>query len=309
MNRDEYLHLLSEKIALERLIAETPATEVIDRASLDTRLRVVDEALSVGKPDEREPARVRLTFKGRPVIGSHGIFAEFGMKAVNSFSESVVAMAASLSAPLAAMGPIPNRDQHQLLITRTALGSFGFELEEHRNGQLVLSEGGGPVAQAVDRTQSLLRGTLGTDEELADSITEADRRALDKVRAFLETLADNEAVCTVQYGASVVSFSDVGQVRTSIGRLSKENLREEEQELVGELQGVLPKGRAFEFKLADSSQVIRGKISPSISDPDSLNRELHQPVRITVLVTRVGAGRPRYLLVAPPIRPEIPVPG
>ena len=301
MNRGEYLHLLGEKTALERMLAETPEEDAIDRASLAARLRIVEDVLAQAKPDEREPARVQLTFKGRPVIGSHGIFAEFGMKAVNGFAESVAAMAASLSTPLAAMGPIPNRNQHQLLITSTALGSFGFELEEHRTGQLTLGDSSA-VAQALDRTQSLLRGTLGTDDDLADSAAEADRRALDKVRAFLETLADNDAVCTVQFGESVVSFSDVGQVRTSIERLSQENLREDQEELRGELQGVLPKARAFEFKLADSSQVIRGKIAPTITDPDALNRELHQPVTIKVMVTRVGSGRPRYLLIEAPNR-------
>ena len=296
MNHGEYLHLLGEKKALKRMIAETPEEDVIDRASLYARLENIENAIAQAKPDEREPARVRLTFKGRPVIGGHGIFAEFGMNAVNSFAESVAAMAASLSAPLAAMGPIPNRDQHQLLITSTALGSFGFELEEYRIGQFTLDESSA-VAQAIDRMQSLLRGTLGTDDELADSVAEADRRALEKVRAFLKTLADNEAVCTVQFGDSVVSFGDVGQVRTSIERLSQENLREEYQELHGELQGVLPSARAFEFKLADSSQVIRGRIAPTIVDPDALNRELHKPITIKVMVTRVGNGPPRYLIV------------
>ncbi|MBL8716427.1 MAG: hypothetical protein JNL79_10560 [Myxococcales bacterium] len=304
MNRGEYLELLSEKTAVERMIAETPEADVLDRASLTARLNTVEAALSGVKPDEREPARVRLTFHGRPVIGSHGIFAEFGMKAVNGFAESVTAMAASLSAPLAPTGPIPNRDQHQLLITSTALGSFGFELEEHRTGQLTLDDGSA-VAQALDRTQSLLRGTQGTDDELADSAAEADRRALDRVRAFLEVLADHEAVCTVQFGASIVRFTDVGQVRTSIERLSQENLREEPEELRGEVQGVLPKARVFEFKLAGSSQVIRGKVSAAVGDPDALNRELHRPTVIKVMVTRVGSGRPRYLLLeAPrPLRP------
>jgi hypothetical protein len=187
------------------------------------------------------------------------------------------------------MGPIPNRDQHQLLITNTALGSFGFELEEHRAGQLTLGDGSA-VSQALERTQSLLRGTQGTDDELADSAAEADRHALDKVRGFLEVLADNEAVCAVEFGGSVVSFSDVGQVRTSIQRLSQENLREEPEELRGELQGMLPKARIFEFKLTDSAQVIRGKVSPSVGDPNALNRDLHRPTVIKVMVTRVGRG-------------------
>lgn len=299
MNRDEFLHLLGEKTALERMLAETPEEDVLDRSSLLARLKLVEESIAAAGAEQREPARVRLMFKGRPVIGSHGVFVEFGMKAVNSFTESVVAMAASLTGPLAAMGPIPNRDQHQLLITSTAVGSFGFQLEEHSTGQRSLAEPS-PVGQALERTQRLLRGTLGNDEELADSVAEADRRALEKARGFLQTLVDNEAVCTVQLGESLVAFSDVGQVRTSLERLSQENLREEHAELQGELQGVLPKARAFEFKLADSDQVVRGKIGPAITDPDVLNARLHRPARIKVMITRVGIGRPRYVLMEPP---------
>lgn len=59
--------MLSEKTALERMLAETPEEDVLDRASLSARLKSVERALSQEKPDEREPARVRLMFKGRPV--------------------------------------------------------------------------------------------------------------------------------------------------------------------------------------------------------------------------------------------------
>lgn len=299
MSRDEYLHLVAEKTALERMIAETPSEDVIDRHSLVSRLEVIEQRIAEARPDEREPARVRLTFQGRPVIGSHGIFAEFGTRAVNGFAESVAAMAASLTGPLAAVGPIPNRNQHQMLITSTALGSFGFELEEYRSGQMTL-DGTSAVAQAIDRTQRLLQGTMGTDEELADSAAEVDSRALDKVRAFLQMLVDNDAVCTMQVGDAQVRFSDVGQVRNSLERLRQENLREEEQILAGELQGVLPKGRDFEFQRADSGEIIRGKIGPAIRDPDALNQGLHRATRIKVMVTRVGNGRPRYVLLEPP---------
>ncbi len=300
MNRGEHIRLLAEKAALERMLADTPEEDAMDHASLGARLANVLATLGSAETEEREPARVRLTFKGRPVVRSHGVFAEFAMKAVSGYAESVTAMAASLHAPLGKTGSIPNRDQHQLLITSTALGSFGFELEEHRAAQLALDDAGG-VAQALDRVQALLRGTQGTDDELADSAVEVDRRALAKVRAFLETLADNDAVCAVQVGGSVVAFSDVGQVRTSVKRLSHENLHEAEEELSGELQGVLPKARAFEFKLAGGPQVIRGKIAPEIEDPDALNSELHREVTIKVMVTRVGNGRPRYLMLRGPL--------
>lgn len=296
MSVREYLRLLGEKTALERMIRETPQEDAIDLISLQSRLENVEEALARTKSDQREPARVRLTFKGRPVVGSQGIFAEFGMKSVTGFAEAVTAMAASLHAPLAATGRIPNKDQHQLLITSTALGSFGFELEEHLGAQPTAGDNS-PVAQALERIHSLLRGTLGTDDELADSASDVDRRARDKLRSFLQNLVDCEAVCTVQFGDVGISFSDVGQVRTSIQRLSQENLQESQEELQGELQGVLPQSRNFEFKISSTSQIIRGKIASSISDPDALNGKRHQPLSIKVHLTKVGRGRPRYLLM------------
>lgn len=122
------------------------------------------------------------------------------------------------------------------------------------------------MAQALEQTQNLLRGTLGTDEELAESASDTDPRALDKVRAFLQTLVENEAICTLQYGEHSVCFTDVGQVRNSLARLDRDNLLEKESTLDGEFQGYLPKGRTFEFALAGSDEIIRGKVAPSAQD-------------------------------------------
>ena len=153
MNNEDRQHLLAERTFLLRMLADTPATARLTRMSQEARLRKVEAQLAALPTYERALARARLTFDGVPVIRSHGIFADFGMKAVSSFTEAVASVAASLSAPLAAMGPIPNRDQNQLLIASTAVGSFGFELEEYRADQLAL-EDASPVATALERTQA-----------------------------------------------------------------------------------------------------------------------------------------------------------
>lgn len=298
MNSQDRTRLLAErKFLQERLVALLPSAKMM-RISTESRLRTIDEQLKLETMDEAEPARVRLTFNGRPVIGSHGIFAEFGMKAVSTFTDAVVAVAASLTAPLAAMGPIPNREQHQLLITNTALGSFGFELEEYRTDTPLAEPS--PIAQALERTQSLLRGTIGSDDQLADSAADTDPRALEKIRTFLQTLADHEAVCALEYRETYFRFTDVGQIRNSISRLSQDNLRELEQSITGEIQGVLPKGRTFEFKMAGTDEVTRCKIGGAVLVPGKLNDWLNQPVVLKVMMTQVGAGKPRYVLIEMP---------
>lgn len=299
MNIEDRQHLLAERNFLRRDLAETPDNARLTRMSIEARLRKVEAELATMPADERAPARARLIFDGLPVIGSHGIFADFGMKAVSSFTDAVASVAASLTAPLAAMGPIPNRDQNQLLITNTAVGSFGFELEEFGAQQLSLEEES-PVAVALERTQALLQSTLSNDDDLADIASETDPRALEKVRAFLKVLADNGAVCALQYGGRGVRFRDIGQVNRSLARLEADNLRETQEQLCGEFVGLLPKSRTFEFKLAGDGQIIRGKVSPLIQNVDAINDHLHRSVQIDVMRTQVGSGRPRYLLTQAP---------
>ncbi|MFO1431540.1 MAG: hypothetical protein U1F76_15580 [Candidatus Competibacteraceae bacterium] len=299
MNRQDYLHLQAERKFLNERLAALPEKAWVTRQSTESRLRAIETELGKAKVDEREPARAQLTFTGRPVVGNHGIFAEFGAAAVGRFTEAVVAVAASFDAPLAAMGPIPNREKNRLLITSTIPGSFGFELEEYRTGDLPL-DGPSRVAQALEQIRNLLQGTIGSDDELADSATETDPRALEKVRAFLQILADNQAACTLQYGEKTFRFSDVGQVRRSLERLSQD-LRETEQVLEGEFQGLLSKSRTFQFNAGGDVGVITGKVSNALDNLDRIHREMnYRQVRIRVLSTQVGNGRPRYLLLEAP---------
>jgi hypothetical protein len=120
------------------------------------------------------------------------------------------------------------------------------------------------------------------------------------VRSFLELVAINEAVCALQVNEKMFGFKDVGEVRRGVERLSQENLHEEETRLTGEFQGVLPKARSFEFKLAKNQEIIRGKVSASIPTPDVINDHLHQAITIDALATGVGAGKPRYVLLKLP---------
>lgn len=291
----QYQQLLAEKSFLNRDLAETPSTAMLTRRSLETRLRKVDAALSALGTDAPSPARAQLTFSGLPVIGSHGIFADFAMKAVNSFTEAVTSVAASLRAPLAPMGPIPNRYQNQLLITNTALGSFGFELEEYRPQQPAGSYES-HLSVALEKTRALLQSTLGSDEELADAASETDPRAMDKVRNFLRVLADNDAVCALEYGQVLVRFQDISQVQNSLARLEADNLHERQDVLTGAFEGALPNSRTFEFKLAETGQVLKGKVANSVQSIDQINEHRHEQIQVAVTVTQVGNGRPRYLL-------------
>ncbi|MEM4986263.1 hypothetical protein V8G57_02570 [Collimonas sp. H4R21] len=297
MNNTERSHLLAEQKFLQERLAKIPGSARLMRMSTESRISTIAGKLALAV-DEGEPAKINLTFKGRPVIGSHGVFAQFGTEAVSKFTEAVDAIAASLSAPLRAMGPIPNRGQ-QLLITNTAIGSFGFELQEYCTSRLPL--GDSLVVLALERTQNFLESTVGTDDQLADSAAETDPRALDKMRAFLQTLADNDALVGLEFRDRTFGFSNIEQVKTSLARLSHDNIQEAEIVLHGHFDGYLPSRRTFDFILTND-ELITGKAGPDI-DEDALaeiNLHLRESVVIKVIRTQVGAGRPRYRLLETP---------
>lgn len=218
MNRGERQLLLSERTSLQELLKRAPQGDVLGTRSLESRLAAVQTLLDQSPADTRMPARACVTFRGKPVVGSYGIFAEFGMKATQAFTDTVSKVAASLEGPLANMGPVPNKAQNQLLITSTAVGSFGFQLEEHRDEALLIDDGSA-VGEALAATQTLLEATAGDDDSLAEAAAGMEPRAIAAARAFLTVLADNEAVCAVSVGGKSFGFTDVGQVQRAVSRL------------------------------------------------------------------------------------------
>lgn len=297
MNLREYVQLQAERGALERLLADLPPDRMIERLGLEARKSEVEAALAAVPEPPREPVRVNLTFRGKPVVGSHGIFAEFGATALGAFSDAVAALGASQFGSLGTRGVLPGRDEFRLLVTGTALGSFGFQLEEATTDELSLFPDQSPVEPAIRQAKAIMNASLGTDDDLSEALAETDPRAIDALRKFLEALARNEATCTLEYEDDVFRFADVEQVRRSLARLGQDNIRESDERLAGEFLGVLPHRRTFEFKIAATEEIIAGKVGPDIEDAASINQALDQTVTIHVHSRRVGEGRARFVLL------------
>lgn len=288
--------LLSEVQELKNILVQIPAENVIERLSFESRLASARTAV------EQLPALVagekaRLTFRGRPVFGNHGIAADFGSKATGAFADAFAAVVAGLNESLRYMGPIPDKAKNQLLITGTAVGSFGFEFElPAPAADLFPDQGKG--GEALEKIQALFEISAGgTDDEVAELVEVIHPRAVKKISEFLSYLAQQQAWCGLEFKDRFFRFDDIEQLQMSADRLQESNIRESRERYIGELQGVLPSSRAFEFKLTDQTGVIKGKVDPAIDDPDILNRDwLHKPATILLDVFQVGQGRPRFAL-------------
>ena len=304
MNHDDYVFLASEIRELESILAEIPAERVIDRLSFEGRLKLAKNAISNIRQVDL-PKKARLTFRGTPVFGSYGVAAEFASRASASFTEAFSAIVAALNDNLRYMGPIPDKQKNQLIITGTAIGSFGFEYElpppnAGENPEQYEMDLGAPrnTEVALDKIEELFRvASGGNDDQLSELVEEIHPRAVKKIAEFLDYMGEHDAWCGLEFDHSFFRFTSSEQVQATAKRLQGDNIKEATEELSGRFEGALPTGRKFEFKPVDQKEIVRGKIGPDIEDPHVINREfLGELVTITLQVIQVGQGRPRYTL-------------
>lgn len=305
MNIQEYHQLQAELSALVKLLDELPASRVIERLGFECRKKEIEDTLASQAPPPREPVHVIVTFRGNPVMGSHGMFAEFGAAAIKTFVDAVSAIGVSQGHSLGTRGASSNRADYQLLITGTALGSFGFELEEAPKDSEMLFAEQSLVEPAIEQTKAIIEASVGSDDKLADAISGVDPPALEKLCTFLKTMLNEEAVCTLDFKDQAFRFANVEQVRRSVERLDQNNVQEDEQQIRGAFQGVLPISRKFEFMIASTGETINGKVGDSISDASTINHILDQTTTIGVKVTLNRNGRPKkYELLGFAVSPE-----
>ena len=303
MNYDEYIFVSSEISELESLLAAIPSENVINRMGLEARLRSAKEAVAGFSPSQL-PRKARLTFRGRPVFGSYGVAAEFASKASIFFTDAFSAVAAGISENLRYMGPIPDKEKNQLLVTGTAIGSFGFEYELPRTDLMAADThadffpGPNRPEDAMRKLEKLFQvAAEGSDDDITELVDEIHPRAVKKAADFLDYLSEQEAWCGLEFNERVFRFAGIEQIRSSAERLKSNNIKESDDIYTGEFQGVLPKGRTFEFKIVDQDVILKGKVGPEIEDADVLNRDfLHKLVKVRLHVIQVGQGRPRYTL-------------
>ncbi len=307
MNARDYRFLLAERITLRRLIDQTDADEAIVRASFEHRLQDVETELAAYGEHSSRLVGARLTFSGRSVDRNRGMSADFFSDSVGEFAKAVHYIGVGQrQTPLPPSGTVPYGEDYRLLVTGVARGSFGIRVEEASRQMPLLGEST-LVELAIEELKSILEASVGDDEQLADAIGEIDPRALGQVRAFLKTVADNRAVCALEFRGREFGFRDAAQVRRSENRLSNDNIREDDATVGGKFLGFFPYRPRAQFQVdnvdsdflnTEIGRIITARVAPSVADDVDINSILNQAVRINVRTRRVGTGRPRYVVTA-----------
>lgn len=301
MNAIMYANLSAEVNTLEKMLAEIPEDDVIDRFGLENRLAEVKAQL--GTTNEYHIThKAKLTFRGAPVIKSEAISATFAAKATNLFTDAVSLLCATLNNfDVKNKGRIPDCVNNQLMITGTAVGSFGFEFELPKPDTYDLCPEKSAVEIALENIRNLLEvSATGSDDSLSDIVEDIHPRVRMKIEEFLSFQHDQKAKCGLEFKNKFFRFETDEQLENALFRLKEDNIHEKIQIFEGVLQGCLPVSRTFEFQINDptcDTSLIKGKVGRDIDRPDFLNKNwLGKKASITLTVISIGNSQPKYIL-------------
>jgi hypothetical protein len=291
LDRDQ---LAAEVATLDSLLASLPANDYLARIGLESRRNEINQKLETLAHVEQRRARIALYFGGEPVVGSMGVQAGFGTKAVGNFQDLVSKVWGTTGgAQLSAMGPIPAGAASQLHITSLVHGSFGFLLEE-------LDEEGEPLfesalSKAADQVTEYIVSFAGAnDARFSEVIEEMNPRVFQSLREFFGSIYKGKATFRLVEGVRDERFDRLA-VERAWYRAEASNVDEDRIQLHGRLLGVIPMRRRFEFEPDGGATIIEGKVGEKFSQSylERINNEQFAGRRWKVLfqkrvVTKAG---------------------
>lgn len=294
MNRNEYFSLMSEKNTLINLILKTPDDfqYKLEKMSLNSRLEEVENKLKrVNKDFLHSPSKLKITFRGAPVLGTTGISSYFGTTAIKALTDAINCILKSLNSG--------KNENANLMITDIAKGSFGFVLEDIGNQSFsLLPEDDKTTNIAINKFQEILSFASEPDSnELIENIIELDLNSINKIKDFVEILDKNKAVCAINFNEHSFSFKNNNQVKTALSHLDIAKKSDIDEILNVMFLGVLPNKRKCEFRLVGDDNVYVASIDKKIKDPELINRHLNSYVDVSFRTSQIEDKPKKYLLV------------
>ena len=292
-DRDE---IGADLATVDALLCAVPDEDILGRRSLTARRNVLVQELETLTAQAQPSARAAVYFGGAPVLGSRGIDATFASKALANYEDFVTKIWGQRQhGNLPASGPVRDRHEARLHITGVVRGSFGFELAELEGPT---SFAGAPLREAVDLATRAIIAAGESDDALADAAEDLDGRAFAALREFFGVLKKGGASVRVVTDDLDRSF-DVSAVLAAAERTQGALSEEQDVPVRGELLGVLPERRTFEFR-RDDGTVLRGRVSEEmpLADVRQLNpswatRRCIAHLRVVTLTSRTRS-RQRY---------------
>lgn len=282
--------LQADLAQVRALLLQTPPDEdPIEHFQFTHRVRELEQRLAIlPGAIEAAPAAIALFFGGGPVIGSHGIKANFGTKAVGYFQKLVSQRFASdEQGPLASRGRVPLAEETQLLVTDVVRGSFGFVLEAAAD----LADSRVSLKVVIDEVADTLSRMAAPDDALFDEASAiVDDRQLGTLKEFFKLLDDEGASLRLVEGERDFEL-DGAAVSRARHRVEGLSIDDRNDVGAGQIVGWTEYSHRFELRLHDGSTIVAGSVAREAMDraiQEGLN-PLHRHFRVSLKVREVRA--------------------
>lgn len=257
--------LRSEAASIEGLLSHTHERDILSRISLNHRLESLRQEIADQEAARGTVAGVALIFDGDPVTGSSAIDAEFAGKTLQNYQELISKQVAFSAGMLSARGPVPVEAQEAARMNIKALvhGSFGFVLEETEADQPPMFDS--PVKLAVEQISDLMVDVTAQNlRSFEKRLEDIDFRVFNTLKKFVSVIYKAGATMRVAEKDREVRF-DLVSLGRAYERLKETDVSQTEEVVVGELLGLIPIQRRFEFRREDNAEVIKGRVSQMLS--------------------------------------------
>lgn len=282
-NLSQVQGLLADCAADEDPIGHHQYSQLVEE--FETQLMAMPDVIA------QAPAGVALFFGGRPVVGSHGIHADFSSKALDSFQKIVSQRyAAEELGPLATRGRVPLKDNTHLLITDIVRGSFGFVLQAAAPSNDA-EAADTSLKTVVDKVASTISRLAAQDDMLFDeAVAEIDERQKSTLSEFFKLLDTEGATMRLVEGERDFELNSAS-VKRARNRVEQLQITDQTQEFSGQIAGWTDVSAKFELRLHSTREVIQGNVTT-----DALERVVtegfepyHKHVRASMKVREVKA--------------------
>lgn len=282
-NLSQVQALLADCAADEDPIGHHQYSQLVEK--FETQLMAMPDVIA------QAPAGVALFFGGRPVVGSHGIHADFSSKALDSFQKIVSQRyAAEELGSLATRGRVPLKDNTHLLITDIVRGSFGFVLQAAAPSNEA-EAADTSLKTVVDKVASTISRLAAQDDMLFDeAVAEIDERQKSTLSEFFKLLDTEGATMRLVEGERDFELNSAS-VKRARNRVEQLQITDHTQEFSGQIAGWTDVSAKFELRLHSTREVIQGNVTT-----DALERvategfePYHKHVRASMKVRQVKA--------------------
>jgi hypothetical protein len=157
---------------------------------------------------------------------------------------------------------VPEEEKSKLHITSLLHGSVGFLLEEVEENESLFAT---PLKKAADKAAEVISAFASPDEQAFSTLLETvDERVVTATRDFFKQMQRNGATLRLVEGDKEVDLQSE-MVARAFQRAESVSIDDSQKEITGELIGLIPYGRKFEFRAQDGP-LISGTVAPTLSE-------------------------------------------